>query len=38
MRRTYDIVIVGSGAAGLTAALRLAPKYRVAVLSQGRTE
>ncbi len=36
MRRTYDIVIVGSGAAGLMAALKLAPHLRVAVLSKGR--
>jgi len=35
MRRTYDVVIVGSGAAGLTAALKLAPQMRVAVLSKG---
>ncbi|GHF14126.1 L-aspartate oxidase [Kordiimonas sediminis] len=35
MRRTYDVVIVGSGAAGLTAALRLAPHVRVAVISKG---
>lgn len=35
MRRTYDVVIVGSGAAGLTAALKLAPHLRVAVLSKG---
>ena len=35
MRRTYDIVIVGAGAAGLTAALRLAPHLRVAILSKG---
>lgn len=34
MRRVYDVVIVGSGAAGLTAALRLAPHLRVAVLSK----
>ncbi|UTW55598.1 L-aspartate oxidase [Kordiimonas sp. SCSIO 12610] len=35
MRRTYDIVIVGSGAAGLTAALKLSQYARVAVLSKG---
>ncbi|WP_020398406.1 L-aspartate oxidase [Kordiimonas gwangyangensis] len=35
MRRTYDVVIVGTGAAGLTAALKLAPHMRVAVLSKG---
>lgn len=35
MRRTYDVVIVGSGAAGLTAALKLSPHLRVAVLSKG---
>lgn len=35
MRRTYDIVIVGSGAAGLTAALKLSQHARVAVLSKG---
>jgi len=35
MKRVYDVVIVGSGAAGLTAALRLAPHMRVAVLSKG---
>jgi L-aspartate oxidase len=38
MRRTYDIVIVGSGAAGLSAALKLAPHARVAVLSKGKME
>jgi L-aspartate oxidase len=31
----FDIVIIGSGAAGLTAALQLAQKYRVAVLAKG---
>ncbi len=35
MRRTYDIVIVGSGAAGLTAALKMAQHARIAVLSKG---
>lgn len=35
MRRAYDIIIIGSGAAGLTAALKLAPQFRVAVLSKG---
>jgi len=36
MKRIYDVVIVGSGAAGLTAALKLAPEMRVAVLSKGK--
>ncbi len=31
---TYDVLIVGSGAAGLTLALRLDPRLRVAVLSK----
>ncbi len=35
MKHTYDVVIVGSGAAGLTAALKLAPHMKVAVLSKG---
>lgn len=34
MRRTYDVVIVGSGAAGLTAALSLCNDLKVAVLSK----
>lgn len=31
----YDVLIIGSGAAGLTLALRLDPSLRVAVLSKG---
>lgn len=31
----YDVLIIGSGAAGLTLALNLAARYRVAVLSKG---
>ncbi len=33
--RHYDVVIIGSGAAGLTAALNLAPRFKVAVLAKG---
>ncbi len=33
--RHFDVIIVGSGAAGLTCALNLAPRYKVAVLSKG---
>ncbi len=33
--RTTDVLIVGSGAAGLTAALNLADQYRVTVLAKG---
>ena len=32
---SHDILIVGSGAAGLTAALNLAPRFRVAVVAKG---
>jgi L-aspartate oxidase len=32
----YDVLIIGSGAAGLTAALTLAPSRRVAVIAKGR--
>jgi L-aspartate oxidase len=34
----YDVAIIGSGAAGLTAALQLAPETRAAVLSKGGLE
>lgn len=33
--RIFDVLVIGSGAAGLTAALHLAPTRRVAVLSKG---
>ena len=33
--RTFDVLIVGSGLAGLSAALHLAPTHRVAVLTKG---
>lgn len=33
--KTSDILIIGSGAAGLTAALNLADRYRVTVLAKG---
>jgi len=35
---TCDVLIVGSGAAGLTVALRLAPHCKVLVLSKGRAK
>jgi L-aspartate oxidase len=33
--RNFDVVIVGAGAAGLTAALNLASRFKVAVLAKG---
>ncbi len=33
--RAHDVIIIGSGAAGLTAALNLAPRFNVAVLAKG---
>ena len=35
MNKTADVLIVGSGAAGLTAALNLAESHRVAVIAKG---
>ncbi len=35
MSRGFDVLVVGSGAAGLTAALNLAPKRKVAVIAKG---
>jgi L-aspartate oxidase len=32
----FDVLVIGSGAAGLTAALNLAPSKRVAVIAKGR--
>ncbi len=36
MTSSFDVLIVGSGAAGLTAALNLAPHKRVAVIAKGK--
>jgi L-aspartate oxidase len=33
--RAFDVIVIGSGAAGLTAALNLAPHLKVAVLAKG---
>jgi len=35
LEQSYDVVILGSGAAGLTAALNLADRFRVVVLAKG---
>ncbi|TVP91632.1 MAG: L-aspartate oxidase [Pseudomonadaceae bacterium] len=36
LRHEYDVLVIGSGAAGLTLALELADSLRVAVLSKGK--
>ncbi|MFZ4689331.1 MAG: L-aspartate oxidase [Polymorphobacter sp.] len=33
--RSFDVIVIGSGAAGLTAALNLASRFKVAVLAKG---
>ena len=38
MSEAYDVLIIGSGAAGLTAALNLAANKRVAVIAKGRLD
>ena len=35
MTHTSDILVIGSGAAGLTAALNLAQRFKVTVLAKG---
>ncbi|MBA3667467.1 MAG: L-aspartate oxidase [Sphingomonas sp.] len=32
----FDVLVIGSGAAGLTAALTLAPSYRIGVIAKGK--
>ncbi|WP_265569620.1 L-aspartate oxidase [Sphingomicrobium nitratireducens] len=34
--RRFDVIVIGSGAAGLTAALNLAQQFKVAVLAKGK--
>ena len=34
--RSFDVLVVGSGAAGLTAALNLATKLKVGVIAKGK--
>ena len=34
--RSFDVLVVGSGAAGLTAALHLATRLKVGVIAKGR--
>ena len=36
--QTHDVLVIGSGAAGLTAALALAQERRVLVLAKGALE
>lgn len=35
-RKTYDVLIIGSGAAGLSLALRLAPQANIAIIAKSR--
>ena len=36
--RSFDVLVVGSGAAGLTAALHLATRLKVGVIAKGRLQ
>ena len=36
--RTFDVLVIGSGAAGLTAALNLAPSKKVGVIAKGKLD